>query len=113
MKKLLSIFIPVLLLAACGGNGDGNQAEDGGLEEVTFVLDWTPNTNHTGIYAAQAEGYYEEAGLDVEIVLPGEARCGTDGCDRQRGLRHQRPGECHTGATSGCIDRFAGGHHTG
>ncbi|OZT76915.1 ABC transporter substrate-binding protein [Salinicoccus roseus] len=73
MKKLLSIFIPLLLLAACGGNGDGGQTEDDGLTEVTFVLDWTPNTNHTGIYAAQAEGYYEEAGLDVEIILPGEA----------------------------------------
>ena len=23
---------------------------------VTFVLDWTPNTNHTGIYVAIAKG---------------------------------------------------------
>ena len=30
---------------------------------MTFCLDWTPNTNHTGLYVAQAQGYYEEAGL--------------------------------------------------
>ena len=39
---------------------------------ITFCLDWTPNTNHTGLYAAQALGYYEEAGLDVQIVQPPE-----------------------------------------
>lgn len=35
---------------------------------VSFALDWTPNTNHVGIYVAQALGYYEEAGLDVTIL---------------------------------------------
>ena len=40
--------------------------------KITFCLDWTPNTNHTGVYAAQALGYYEEAGLDVQIVQPPE-----------------------------------------
>lgn len=37
---------------------------------VTFVLDWTPNTNHTGVYVAKANGYFDEAGLDVTIVQP-------------------------------------------
>ena len=46
------------------------QAE--GLTPITFCLDWTPNTNHTGLYVAQALGYYEEAGLDVQIVQPPE-----------------------------------------
>lgn len=40
------------------------------LKKVTMLLDWTPNTNHTGIYAARDLGYYEEAGLDVTIELP-------------------------------------------
>ncbi|SOC43721.1 ABC transporter substrate-binding protein [Salinicoccus kekensis] len=70
-KFILSISL-LLLLAACGGDG-GGATDEAELTEVTFVLDWTPNTNHTGIYAAQAEGYYEDHGLDVEIVLPGEA----------------------------------------
>ena len=46
----------------------GVYAADGENEKITFCLDWTPNTNHTGLYVAQAKGYYEEAGLDVEIV---------------------------------------------
>lgn len=43
------------------------------LTDITFCLDWTPNTNHTGVYAAQALGYYEEAGLNVQIVQPPES----------------------------------------
>jgi len=45
---------------------------DGTLTKITFVLDWTPNTNHTGLYVAQAKGYFAEAGLEVEIVQPPE-----------------------------------------
>jgi ABC-type nitrate/sulfonate/bicarbonate transport system substrate-binding protein len=37
---------------------------------VTLILDWTPNTNHTGFYVAQALGYYDEANLDVTIQEP-------------------------------------------
>lgn len=37
-------------------------------EDVTVALDWTPNTNHIGLYVAQAKGWYEDAGLDVEIL---------------------------------------------
>ena len=44
----------------------------GEAKEITVCLDWTPNTNHTGLYVASAMGYYEEAGLDVSIVQPPE-----------------------------------------
>ena len=37
-------------------------------EQVTVLLDWTPNTNYSGIYAAMEEGYYEENGLNVDVV---------------------------------------------
>lgn len=47
-------------------------AQDGKLTPITFSLDWTPNTNHTGVFAAQALGYYKDAGLDVRIVQPSE-----------------------------------------
>lgn len=40
--------------------------------KLTFVLDWTPNTNHTGLYVAADKGYFAEAGLEVEIVQPPE-----------------------------------------
>ena len=48
---------------------DGDAAA---LQPVTVVLDWTPNTNHGGLYLAEANGWFEDAGLDVEIIEPGE-----------------------------------------
>lgn len=45
---------------------------NGKTTKLTFVLDWTPNTNHTGLYVAQDKGYFAEAGLEVEIVQPPE-----------------------------------------
>ena len=31
-------------------------------------MDWTPNTNHTGLYVAQQQGWFADAGLDVQIL---------------------------------------------
>ncbi len=52
----------VVLTTGCGNK----------TEKVTVVLDWTPNTNHTGMYVALEKGYYDEAGLEVEIQQPPE-----------------------------------------
>ncbi|KML43377.1 ABC transporter substrate-binding protein [Cytobacillus firmus] len=79
MKKWIAAICSLLLLSGCAGNGTDNQTgnKDAGskqeLKEVTVVLDWTPNTNHTGLYAAKEKGYFKEEGLDVEIIMPGEA----------------------------------------
>lgn len=77
MKKKISIFalvVVMLLLTVTGcDNSNGNEGtEKTNLEKITFVLDWTPNTNHTGLYVAQELGYFEEAGLEVKIVQPPE-----------------------------------------
>lgn len=54
------------------------QQEDGSkLTPVKVVLDWTPNTNHTGLYVAQDKGYYAEQGLEVEIIQPGASGADT------------------------------------
>lgn len=45
------------------------------LEPVTFQMDWTHDAEFAGLYAAQEQGYFREAGLAVELV-PGPA--GTD-----------------------------------
>ena len=86
-QKLLAVLLAAALagtLAGCAANkeaktgqGDaGNQeSNENGAEDskkITVVLDWTPNTNHTGLYVAKAEGYFQEAGLEVEIVQPPE-----------------------------------------
>ncbi len=69
MKKAFLILLTVcLVLALFPAAG----AESGSLRKITFCLDWTPNTNHTGVFAAQALGYYSEQGLEVEIVQPPE-----------------------------------------
>lgn len=74
MKKLVLIgLLAAMLLSGCGARKEQhNNIEETELEKVTFVLDWTPNTNHTGLYVAQEMGYFEENGLDVEIVQPPE-----------------------------------------
>lgn len=40
--------------------------------KITVVLDWTPNTNHTGLYVALEKGYFQGEGLAVEIIQPQE-----------------------------------------
>ena len=69
----------IILVTGCAGSGDKSDSGDnktttnkGETEKVTVVLDWTPNTNHTGMYVALEEGYYKEAGLEVEIQQPPE-----------------------------------------
>jgi ABC-type nitrate/sulfonate/bicarbonate transport system substrate-binding protein len=42
------------------------------LKPITVTLDWTPNTNHTGLYVALEQGLYKQEGLDVRIVQPGQ-----------------------------------------
>lgn len=72
-KRILAVLLSVLLVTAMTGCGSKKEeAGDGKLKKITFVLDWTPNTNHTGIYVAKEKGYFKEAGLDVEIVQPPE-----------------------------------------
>ena len=80
-KKILAAVLTACMLtsvAACGSSSDGGKKDSGSedLEKITFVLDWTPNTNHTGLYVAKEKGYFEKEGLDVEIVQPPE-----DGAD--------------------------------
>ena len=67
MKKISKILILCLILVfvvSCG-KSKSNQ-------KIKIVLDWVPNTNHTGLYVAKDLGYFKEEGLDVEIVQPPE-----------------------------------------
>lgn len=46
-------------------------------ESVSVALDWTPNTNHVGLYVAQSMGWFEEVGLDVDILPYTDTSSGT------------------------------------
>ena len=66
-------LVAVVLLAAAAAlasTGCGGGATAKPLRKVTVVLDWTPNTNHSGVYLARQDGLYRKAGLDVEIIEP-------------------------------------------
>ena len=73
MKKWMFIICSVFLLTACSTGKDAADEKKESLKKVSVVLDWTPNTNHTGLYVAKEKGYFKDQGLDVDIILPGEA----------------------------------------
>jgi ABC-type nitrate/sulfonate/bicarbonate transport system substrate-binding protein len=65
MKHILTAAIITLALPAAA------------QEKLSVALDWTPNTNHVGLYVAQAKGWFEEAGLDVDILPYTDTSSGT------------------------------------
>lgn len=75
IKGLLVLLVVLaLLLTGCGQDKKAapDQAKQQTPQKITVMLDWFPNTNHTGLYVAKDMGFYLEQGLDVEIVQPGE-----------------------------------------
>ena len=72
-KRLVALLLLISLAAVAAGaacGGDDSSGKTGGTTKVTLMLDWTPNTNHSGIYVAKEKGWYSDAGLDVQIVEP-------------------------------------------
>ncbi len=71
--KALTLVLVMMLncfaLAGCGKEEGNAKAEN---RKITLVLDWTPNTNHTGIYVAIDKGYFAEEGITVDVVQPPE-----------------------------------------
>src|SRR5262245_791512 len=69
MKRVAALLAAALTGAAllgCGGGG----AEPGAPKGATLILDFQPNAVHSGIYAAQANGYFRDEGLDLKIQEP-------------------------------------------
>lgn len=73
-KRLWSVFLVMMMVFVITGCGSDKKKSSGDedLTKITFVLDWTSNTNHTGLYVAKEKGYFKDAGLDVDIVQPPE-----------------------------------------
>src|SRR3954454_15739070 len=72
MRRAVALLASALALvgvAGCGGSG----AEPGAPKGATLVLDFVPNAVHSGIYAAAAEGFYRDAGVDLKVQPPGES----------------------------------------
>jgi putative hydroxymethylpyrimidine transport system substrate-binding protein len=70
MKRLTVLLALALALAGCGEKTEPSASAPARLEPFTLVLDYFPNADHAPIYAAQAAGEFEKAGLDVKIQTP-------------------------------------------
>ncbi|WP_066498947.1 ABC transporter substrate-binding protein [Abyssisolibacter fermentans] len=75
MKKIIILMLCFMLsvnVIGCQSDEPSEPNDQGAekLEKVTFILDWLPNTNHTGIYTAIEKGYFTEEGLEIEIIQP-------------------------------------------
>ena len=78
LKKIVSLgLISTLSLSILSGCSKKEDKSSEGLQDVTMVLDWTPNTNHTGLYVALENGYFKDEGLNVKIVQPSEGGAAT------------------------------------
>ena len=63
----VAVFL-IFIIAFCWYSNLHSSEDDS--QKITILLDWTPNTNHTGIYVAQKLGYFRDEGLEVKIQQP-------------------------------------------
>ena len=72
MRRPLALAALLLTIAAggCGAKEEPTNGGGGTREDLRLVLDYFPNADHAGIYAAQGAGEYDRAGLNVDIKAP-------------------------------------------
>lgn len=74
-KKMMTLLMSsalLLFVGACTKSEEVSKDKQDELKKVTLILDYLPNTNHTGIYVAKDKGYFEEKGIDLDIIEPGQ-----------------------------------------
>ncbi len=69
-RTIISILLIILVLVGITSCKPKQSTQD--LKKIKVVLDWTPNTNHTGLYVALEKGFFADEGLDVSIIQPGQ-----------------------------------------
>ena len=70
-RTLPALVLTIVLTAVATGCGEKEDVLEAGTPEpFTLMLDYFPNADHAGIYAADAAGEFRDAGLDVEIRQP-------------------------------------------
>jgi putative hydroxymethylpyrimidine transport system substrate-binding protein len=67
---LVLLALAALLLAACGERKEPIAAP--AQQPLRLMLDYFPNADHAGIYAAKANGDFSRAGLDVQVQTPSD-----------------------------------------
>ena len=69
--RVLSLAAALLLVLGCAP-AVAPTATPVPLQKVTLILDWFPNTNHSGIYLAQAKGWYAAHGVEIDVQVPSD-----------------------------------------
>ncbi len=73
MKKIIFLGMALILLTfVLGKKTDKSTKFSIQRQKITVLLDWFPNTNHTGIYVAKEKGYFAKENLEVSILQPAE-----------------------------------------
>ncbi|MFA6081383.1 MAG: ABC transporter substrate-binding protein [Patescibacteria group bacterium] len=73
IRKIILLGLALVLLSFVFGKIINKPAEPlRQKQKITVLLDWFPNTNHTGLYVAKEKGFFAEENLDVSILQPGE-----------------------------------------
>jgi putative hydroxymethylpyrimidine transport system substrate-binding protein len=68
--RTIAALAAVAALAGCGEKAEPGSGASGSRDDFRLVLDYFPNADHAGLYAAQATGAYARAGLNVKIQAP-------------------------------------------
>lgn len=68
-RQLTIILAMTLLLAACAGNSGTaqNSGSPQSLTKIRVPMGYIPNVQYAPFYVADAKGYFEEAGLEIEF----------------------------------------------
>ncbi|PIU36547.1 ABC transporter substrate-binding protein [Candidatus Roizmanbacteria bacterium CG_4_9_14_3_um_filter_33_18] len=73
LKKIIVLVVVLIVLGFVFEKKISKPTESNiQKQKVTVLLDWFPNTNHTGLYVAREKGYFAKENLDVTILQPGE-----------------------------------------
>jgi putative hydroxymethylpyrimidine transport system substrate-binding protein len=68
----LVVAVAVLCATAAAGCGEKSEHGHGDAEPLTLALDFYVNPDHAGVYTALDRGYFDEAGLEVDTVVPSD-----------------------------------------
>jgi putative hydroxymethylpyrimidine transport system substrate-binding protein len=67
---LAAALIAAAVLVGCGDDGEDAPAAD--AQSARLILDWFPNADHAGIYAAIDEGFFADEGVEVTTEVPSD-----------------------------------------
>ena len=70
MRRVALVALAAVLLAGCGERKE--RIGPGKTQQLQLMLDFFPNADHAGIYAAQAAGRFHDVGLDLKIRVPSD-----------------------------------------